>query len=74
MTTANVLSVAVAKVTCQKMQRVADHKSFGNWMSYWVLECKFRYLLSDNGIHCFLRISVEMSLSSSLFSHMHKLN
>lgn len=43
-------------------------------MSYWVLECKFRYLLSDNGTHCLLRIGVEMSLSSSLFSLMHKQN
>lgn len=73
-TTTNVDFVAVAKIACQTIQRVADHKSFGNWMSYWVLECKFRYLLLDNGIYCFLRFSVEMSLSSSLFSLMHKLN
>lgn len=32
-------------------------------MSYWVLECKYRYLSSDNGIRCFFKISVEMLLS-----------
>ena len=72
--TARADAVTVAKVARQKIQRVADHRSFGNWMSYRVLECKFRYLLSDNGIHCFIRISVETSLSSSLFSLMHKRN
>lgn len=68
------VTVTMEKVTCQKIQRVIGQESFGNWMSYWVLGCKFRCLLSDNGIHCFLRIGVEMSLSSSLFSLMHKLN
>lgn len=68
-------SAGMAKVTRQKFQRVTDQESFGNWMTSRVLECKFRYLLSDNGTHCFfLRIGVEISLSSSLFSLMHKLN
>lgn len=44
-------------------------------MSYWVLECKFRYLLSDDETHCFFfKIGVEISLSSVFTYVKAKLN
>lgn len=36
---------------------------FGNWMSYWVLECKYKYLLLGNlNSLIFFKISVQVSL------------
>lgn len=44
-------------------------------MSYRVLECKFRYLLSDDEIHCFFfKNDVEISLSNAFTYVKSKLN